>query len=437
VPVVGPDDSYYFPQVGSPFVHDRQPDSWPAPPPAPYILTVSHAGQGIVTQDVDVHADQPTDFVDIAGDIADRDHDDIPDCWEIANPPFSPDDSTDADIPPSISSVTPTSGIQGDTISSLVLTGSYFQPESTLFFEGSGITIESQQPTTSTRITASISIAADAIPGPRDVIVTNPHGQRAAASFQVEGVGCAGDSDCDRVPDEVDRCSDTPPSVLVKMDGCPVAPVIFIPGIMGSRLYTPNTDGTRWLKLWEPTSCLEALPSLYQLTPAEDGESRIDVYTLPTPGDATLPPDRGLIDVSAGCVTTPSRIYIDVFEALNRWLGLRWQAVPYDWRLNLQSQLDRVDSAVNALAPEANDRVTIIAHSLGGLLAKYYVAARASGSKVDTLILVASPQVGTPKTIDTLLHGRSFTSWWNWPLLAPYVRSAVSTMHGVGAPLRK
>src|SRR3990172_998416 len=119
VPVVGPDDSYYFPQVGSPFVHDRQPDSWPAPPPAPYILTVSHAGQGIVTQDVDVHADQPTDFVDIAGDIADRDHDDIPDCWEIANPPFSPDDSTDADIPPSISSVTPTSGIQGDTISSL------------------------------------------------------------------------------------------------------------------------------------------------------------------------------------------------------------------------------------------------------------------------------------------------------------------------------
>lgn len=89
--------------------------------------------------------------------------------------------------PPSISSVSPSSGYQGQTITNFTVNGSHFQATSTVSFSGTGITVNSYSTRTATQIVASITIALDAPTGARDVFVTNPDGQQAArgAGFTV------------------------------------------------------------------------------------------------------------------------------------------------------------------------------------------------------------------------------------------------------------
>ena len=74
-----------------------------------------------------------------------------------------------------ISSVNPDSGNQGQTLSSVVITGNYFICASAVSF-GSGITVNSFAVNSASQITASITIAANAALGARDVSVTAPGG---------------------------------------------------------------------------------------------------------------------------------------------------------------------------------------------------------------------------------------------------------------------
>jgi pimeloyl-ACP methyl ester carboxylesterase len=107
-----------------------------------------------------------------------------------------------------------------------------------------------------------------------------------------------------------------------------------------------------------------------------------------------------------------------------------WKSAPYDWRLSLNDLLDYghnlngnihysgIDRATTTpfvlqelrrlAATSRTGKVTIIAHSNGGLVAKALLArlgdAEAS-ALVDTVIFVASPQTGTPQAMGALLHG--------------------------------
>src|SRR3989344_1194652 len=106
-----------------------------------------------------------------------------------------------------------------------------------------------------------------------------------------------------------------------------------------------------------------------------------------------------------------------------------WKAIPYDWRLDYDDILtsgrktgDNI-SYLEATStpyiiqelrqleePSRTGKVTIIAHSNGGLLAKYLLRKLETENdpllgKIDKLIMVATPQLGTPSAIEGLLHG--------------------------------
>lgn len=81
-----------------------------------------------------------------------------------------------------ILSVSPTSGIQGQTISNFTVTGNNFDAGATLSFSGTGIIVNSYSSRTATQIVANIAIASNAPVGPQTVIVTNPDGQQATKS---------------------------------------------------------------------------------------------------------------------------------------------------------------------------------------------------------------------------------------------------------------
>lgn len=82
---------------------------------------------------------------------------------------------------PTISTVTPASGTQGDVASSIVLVGTGFLASPTCSF-GAGISIGSCTRNSATQITAVITISASAAPGARTVTITNTDGQSATKS---------------------------------------------------------------------------------------------------------------------------------------------------------------------------------------------------------------------------------------------------------------
>ncbi len=194
--------------------------------------------------------------------------------------------------------------------------------------------------------------------------------------------------------------------------------VLFLPGIMGSRLYEDadgcNTTGEgqeRWVSL----SVCDQLRLMVNST----GNSINDIYTTS---------DQSSILVS--------QVYKTFFDNLSEWKEQEiiedYVAVPYDWRLGLDRLLKAkedpntgkikfdVTSSVQegylykTLEKLANDsysgKVTIVAHSNGGLLAKAFLATLDRDNdpladKVDVLIMVASPQLGTPDALVGILHG--------------------------------
>jgi pimeloyl-ACP methyl ester carboxylesterase len=83
---------------------------------------------------------------------------------------------------------------------------------------------------------------------------------------------------------------------------------------------------------------------------------------------------------------------------------------PYDWRKGIEpTNEDLIDARVEEALSNApgHDNVILVAHSLGGLVSRNYIAHAGQG-KVVTLIAVGTPWLGTPKTARALLWGYNF-----------------------------
>ncbi len=100
------------------------------------------------------------------------------------------DSFTVKQAPPTITSVNPNSGKQGETLN-ITITGTNFTGATAVSFDA-GITVNSFTVDSSTQITASITIDAAATTGARDVSVTNPGGMGTLpGSFMVTDIGYA------------------------------------------------------------------------------------------------------------------------------------------------------------------------------------------------------------------------------------------------------
>jgi len=174
--------------------------------------------------------------------------------------------------------------------------------------------------------------------------------------------------------------------------------ILFIPGLQASRLYT----GTN--RLWEPNRN-EDVEKLY----LDAGGKSIDssVYS----GEP--------IDMAFGI----KGIYGSFTELLDKMANdgtiKEWKAFGYDWRKPIaevvaghEQKATTTESLLkiteNLAARSPTGKVTLIAHSNGGLVAKYLVKTLAEQGKdgiIDSVISVAVPYLGTPQAIIGLLHG--------------------------------
>ncbi len=189
--------------------------------------------------------------------------------------------------------------------------------------------------------------------------------------------------------------------------------VLFLPGIEGSRLYVAG--GVGGVRIWEPGL---GSGSVSNLSLDENGFSeRSDIITR----DVI---DYGIdsylsLDIYASFVSS-----MDTLKSDNKIND--WESIPYDWRLALSNILisgkktgDDISYIQGTTTPyiiqelkrlasnSKTGKVTIIAHSNGGLVTKLLtkILGQEASILIDKIVFVAVPQVGTPEGVAGLLHG--------------------------------
>lgn len=169
-------------------------------------------------------------------------------------------------------------------------------------------------------------------------------------------------------------------------------PVIFIPGIMGSKL---EKDGkVLWGdSVWTMKGEFEKLALPLDLS--DDGVQSTGVLTE--------------LRVVGGIVKIKE--YTAILDSLRK-AGLKDDKTlfvfHYDWRRSNRQSAAELAKRVEqwrAQLDNPDTRFRIVAHSMGGLVAKYYVARLGGHKHVDRLILLGTPNDGSAKSVMMMRGG--------------------------------
>ncbi len=219
----------------------------------------------------------------------------------------------------------------------------------------------------------------------------------------------------DTVPPAPDLCA-TP--------GACASNVLFLPGIEGSRLYEGiGCSKAAEEKLWDPIDSYIGIL-------LRKGDKKVQDLSLDSMGNSLCSDiytkEGDIIDSVGG-----SSIYASLVSEMD---GLKsdgtikdWKPVAYDWRLSLTDLLSKgsvhdgkiyygeatstpyIEQTLRALATSSKTgKVTIIAHSNGGLVAKALLnklGGPTAKSLVDKIVMVGVPQSGAPEDIGATLFG--------------------------------
>lgn len=174
------------------------------------------------------------------------------------------------------------------------------------------------------------------------------------------------------------------PWITKNKDCC--SSVLFIPGFQASRLLLSSN------KLWEPNRNAD----VEKLFLNEKGISNKEISV----GEIV---DRGI----------GYKIYDSLIKEMNKLVSDQkinsWLPEPYDWRRNqIDIAKDMVPSIEKLASSSITGKVHIMSHSNGGLVAKALLKLLKDANKeslIDSIIFIAVPHLGTPKTIASMLYG--------------------------------
>jgi pimeloyl-ACP methyl ester carboxylesterase len=197
-------------------------------------------------------------------------------------------------------------------------------------------------------------------------------------------------------------------------------PLILIPGIMGSRLRDKTTQNVVWPG------------SIWRITFHDYKELALDIDPATLTGDSGNIEAFSLADTAVGehfydtiistlidsgsfSLTTPGTVVKDPYT---RHLYL----FPYDWRLDNVETARKLSALIDQLRLDYGRpdlKVDIVAHSMGGIVSRYLLEfgtedvldrddapiTMAGEPKVNRLILLGTPSLGSANTIENLIEG--------------------------------
>lgn len=197
-------------------------------------------------------------------------------------------------------------------------------------------------------------------------------------------------------------------------------PVVFVPGAAGSVLIDrANNDEELWLGPVALPSTVTARWRKLSLYPSDNPGNHTILASEPlrsVPGGEIYGPlldrfkregyvtyplldEQGDFDPTrmtlAGCDTTPvDGDTPDLF------------LFPSDWRLDMAENALRLFEYIECVQSfRPNTPITIVAHSMGSLLARRYILDHPDDHRLNTLITIAGPYLGAPKLINVLETG--------------------------------
>ncbi len=181
--------------------------------------------------------------------------------------------------------------------------------------------------------------------------------------------------------------------------------VILLPGITGSCLADESGK-----EIWSPSggAIWRAIKSLGgSVTGLElDGEDGGGVRATRLVPDITIVPGLLKIHGYAG-VEAYLTTKLDGLE-----LGKNFFPFPYDWRLDnrinarrLAHDAERWLHDWQTQTGNADARIVLIAHSMGGLISRYYLECLEGWKNTRTLITLGTPHLGSMNAVDFLVNG--------------------------------
>ena len=164
----------------------------------------------------------------------------------------------------------------------------------------------------------------------------------------------------------------------------PRQPVVFVPGLMGSELWLGSE------MVWPNVRLLFTQPEIFTLPETVHLEPRGIV------GEVVLVPK--FVEQEQY-----SRAGDFLEEALGYQRGRDLLEFAYDWRHDVRESARRLAEAIDAWP--VTPPVTIIAHSLGTLVSRYYIERLGGKQKVGRVVLIGGPHQGTPRIATDLIQG--------------------------------
>ena len=203
--------------------------------------------------------------------------------------------------------------------------------------------------------------------------------------------------DRDEYPKFIETISFT---ILEERECC--SSVAFIPGLEASRLYKEGVLFEN--QLWTPNNSNDVNALKLSSTTGESLDSGI--YT------------RDVID-EAYMVNIYKTFLVRMNEMVLNGDIQEFEALPYDWRMDVKdvatnpialkngtyAMIARIEQMASS---SLTKKVTLIAHSNGGLVAKELInelERQGKANLIDQVVMVATPQLGTPAAIMEMLHG--------------------------------
>lgn len=159
--------------------------------------------------------------------------------------------------------------------------------------------------------------------------------------------------------------------------------VVLLPGIMGSTLRTGNSSDVVW-----PASKTGKL-----FDPVRTGFSKLLC-------DANGRPEKNY--VAFGLINDYNPL-IAYLESLGYVAGNDLIPFPYDWRLDNKQQLAALDAKVKVASGGGTRNVVLVAHSMGGLIARAY--AYQNPGRVKKIITLGTPYHGSADALASIATG--------------------------------